>query len=152
MKIIDTQTPLLIQGICIRTQNSAEQDPSTAKIGDLWTDFGKTVGPHMTEQMVYGVYHDYASNDQGAFNVTAGVFQSPELSASAIPNLTEVELQAGRYMVFSNRGEMPQRVIETWQEIWTYFNAEGCPYQRAYVTDFEHYTSQQTVDIYIGIC
>lgn len=151
MNIIEKTSPLKLQGISVRTQNQDEQDPSTAKIGKLWARFGQTLGPYMTEQVVYGVYHHYASDDQGFFNVTAAISQTEALSTAEITDLSKVELQPGRYAVFSGQGKMPQVVIALWQDIWTYFHAPNCPHQRTYATDFEHYLSKDNVAIYIGI-
>ena len=152
MKIIDVQQQT-VQGISVRTKNSDEMNPKTGKIGGLWGNFSKSFGPHMSnDDQVYGVYCAYESDHNGEFNVLAGMKNvSDEAQKSLAEPLETVTLEAGRYAVFSGTGAMPQEVVEVWQEIWQHFNAPDCPHKRQYKTDFEHYTSRESVDIYIGI-
>ncbi|HFG1933513.1 TPA: AraC family transcriptional regulator, partial [Vibrio cholerae] len=48
-------------------------------------------------------------------------------------------------------GEMPQVVIDLWNEVWNYFASEHCPHERAYTTDFEYYKSANSVEISIAV-
>ena len=45
---------------------------------------------------------------------------------------------------------MPDCVIQTWGLIWAYFQ-DNPQVRRAFATDFEVYTSADSVAIYIGI-
>ena len=45
---------------------------------------------------------------------------------------------------------MPSTVVETWKQIWNYFETES-DYQRSFISDFEAYSSPDKVAIYIGI-
>ena len=45
---------------------------------------------------------------------------------------------------------MPSTVVETWKQIWDYFEVER-NYQRNFISDFEAYSGSDKVAIYIGI-
>jgi predicted transcriptional regulator YdeE len=134
-------------GVSVRTSNQNEMAPSTAKIGDLWGEFYSQYGSNLVENSnVYGVYTDYESDFSGEYSVFA--------AADTLDNsegLTAITLASGKYLVFSAQGEIPGAVITLWGHIWEYFsNGDAC-YERAYTTDFEHFKSATSVDIYIAI-
>ena len=58
-------------------------------------------------------------------------------------------------MVFSEKGNMPNTVMNAWEKVWEYFNAPSCEHTRSYDVDFEHYIDGNLeygqVDLYIGI-
>ena len=94
---------------------------------------------------VFGVYSDYESDANGHYNVTVGTTSdnhSAELSA--------VKINSGNYLIFQGKGAMPLTVIETWKRIWDYFTEESA-YQRCFMTDFEAYSNNDEVAIYIGV-
>ncbi|MCW4628168.1 MULTISPECIES: GyrI-like domain-containing protein [Marinomonas] len=74
----------------------------------------------------------------------------PDFVSSDIA-LETVSLPAGTYLVFSGEGQMPQVVVSVWEEIWAYFSRDNCPHQRAYTVDFECYTSEHSVEVYIAL-
>ena len=63
----------------------------------------------------------------------------------------DLTLPAGKYLKFSQQGDMPQAVVACWQAVWAYFSAEDCPHTRSFTTDYEHYISADQVDIYIAV-
>ena len=141
-------TEQTIQGISIRTQNSYEMNPETAKIAGLYQRFDENiVVDYQHGARVYGIYFDYESDASGMFSVLAGADQ---IESSKV-DLQSVIIEAGDYLVFEGKGEMPQAVIDTWMKIWDYFSDEKNEYQRAYKTDFELYKSETLVEIHIGI-
>lgn len=121
--------------------------PATAKIGAVHQHFDEVVRvDYIGGSRAYGVYFDYESDASGEFSVMSGV----DSYESSTEKLEEVTLPAGKYLVFEGGGEMPQAVINTWQEIWTYFsNEEG--EKRAYGVDYEFYKNQNEFEIYISI-
>jgi len=146
MKIIDTKEKT-INGISIRTTNNNEMSPETAKIGALHQHFDETVSvDYKGGSRVYGVYFDYESDASGEFSVLAGT----DKVDSTKDKLEQITLPAGKYLVFSGKGEMPKAVIDTWGDIWTYFSADA-EYQRAYTFDYEFYKSQDEVDVFIAV-
>lgn len=143
---------LAISGISVRTTNSDEFNPTSAKLSALWrqffTDdvFNKIPNKNI-DSPVYGVYSDYESNEDGFYQVTAGVAVKNGLPGS---EFTEVQIQAGDYLLFENSGELPQVVLDTWRQIWAFF-AENPQIKRRFATDFELYFADQDVAVYIGI-
>ena len=66
-----------VAGIAVRTTNAAEADPASARIGPLWDRFFSESWEHKlpppgADGRVFGVYSGYASDQHGAFDVTAG--------------------------------------------------------------------------------
>lgn len=68
---------ITVVGICVRTSNLDEFDPSMAKLGALWQRFRtENLPAHLSavpNPAVYGVYSDYESGASGYYTVTAGV-------------------------------------------------------------------------------
>lgn len=132
-----------VSGLSVRTKNSDEFNEQTAKIPNLWQQFSTSglVG----NGSVYGVYSDFDSDANGPYTLTVGI-----TSNEAQTQLSSVTIQAGNYLVFQNNGPMPAAVIETWKQIWNYFEINS-EYQRCYISDFEAYTGPDQVSVYIGI-
>lgn len=144
MKVINLDKKI-IHGIRIRTINTNEMNPKTAKIGALWQKFDKQViVDYQSGEKVYGVYYDYESDANGEYSVLAGYDGEDE-------NLEEVTIVSGKYLRFVASGEIPQVVIETWGKIWEYFSDETSEFKRAYKTDFEYYKSGNDIEIFISI-
>lgn len=151
MKIV-TRQQQVVTGMSVRTTNAAEMDSRTQKIAPMWQQFMGQYGEQIANKlMVYGVYYDYESDMDGQYSVMAAVEEGElTIPVGCEPLATQV-LASGNYLCFSAEGEMPQVVFSLWQTIWDYFSSPECPYQRQYLTDFECYTSDSTVDIYIGV-
>ena len=136
-----------IQGLQVRTKNADEMNIETQKIAPLWGRFFHEVLPTLGESAtVYGVYHNYESDAQGAFDVLVGADK-----VEVTDEMKSVALQAGKYLMFPVKGELPQAIIDTWMQIWAYFDDPSIDERRAYETDFELYKSANEVEIYIGV-
>lgn len=135
-----------VKGIAVRTDNSSEINPSTAKIGPLWERFYTEFAPLLSENSrVFGLYTNYESDHTGAFDVVActDLLDSQSIDSFAI--------QAGNYVVFKGQGKMPDAVINLWGQVWEYFESATCKHVRAFTTDFEFYKNDNEVEIYIAI-
>ena len=55
-----------------------------------------------------------------------------------------------KYLIFKKVGELPEIVIDTWVEIGEYFE-NNSEFTRAFTIDFEHYTKENEIEIYISI-
>lgn len=144
-----------VAGLAVRTRNSEETDPGTARIGGLWDRFfsqswERKLPGRGEDGRIFGVYSGYESDEHGAFDVTAGVAVAAAASATPVPGTVRVDVQPGDYLVFTGQGSMPQMVIETWGEIWRYF-AENPQVRRRFGTDFEAYEGPDRVAIHIGV-
>jgi len=151
-------------GISVRTTNNAEISHDTAKLGRLWQKFYQNYAGELFEgEDIYGVYHNYESDDlAGAFDVVASWkkasdqdAQSGSDSVANASKLVTVEIPAGKYLVFSQEGHMPNTVMNAWESAWEYFNTPDCEHTRTFKVDFEHYIDGNLeygqVDVYIGI-
>jgi len=149
-RLLQREQPLPLAGIRTRTSNADEFSPATGKIPALWGRFfsqqvAQSVPGYTAQSAVYGVYSGYASDAYGPFDVTAAV------QASAVPEgLVGLEVPAGPYLLFEGQGPMPQTVLAVWGAVWLYF--EGTPaYTRRYAVDFEEYSGDSQVSVYIGV-
>lgn len=174
--IKELSTAIVCKGISARTTNNAEISHDTAKLGRLWQKFYQNHVSHLAEgEDIYGIYHNYESDDLvGAFDVVAswkveseqkegeeGNKDSNVLSADNIhsaahgSDVVTTTIPAGKYMVFTEEGRMPNTVMNAWEKAWTYFNDPSCEHTRTYDVDFEHYIGGNLeygqLDLYIGI-
>jgi predicted transcriptional regulator YdeE len=137
----------LVAGLTARTTNLEEKEPATARIGALWNRFFSEETyrstPHRTQDArIFGIYSGYESDVHSAFDLTVGVAVSSGTGTVAI--------EAGDYLVFTSQGEMPHMVVDTWQRIWQYFEANPT-IKRLYRSDFEAYDGPDKVAIHIGV-
>ncbi|WP_155593969.1 effector binding domain-containing protein [Lysinibacillus cavernae] len=146
-----------IVGISAQTSN-AKEITAQAKIPQLWDHFyQQNIVGQIAERKndnVYGLYADYETDVNGDYSITLGVEGLNNAETPA--GLVVKTIPTAKYLVFtSDKGTMPEVVIQTWQEIWAWFANSGV--ERTYTGDFELYDErcanpQETqVDIYIAI-
>jgi len=136
-----------VKGLQVRTKNADEMKPETQQIAALWGNFYNEVLPTLDDgATVYGVYHNYESDAQGTFDVLVGAD-----ALNVTDEMKKVQLQEGKYLMFPVKGELPQAIIDTWQQVWAYFDDPSIDERRSYETDFEKYISADEVEIYIGV-
>lgn len=139
----------IIKGFSTRTDNETEMNPNTGKIPALWKMFDETVPVNYKGgERVFGVYFNYESDHNGQFDVLAG------FDGASTPPEKEIEqitIQAGKYLVFTHRGEMPQIAIDAWTEVWQYFSSNKPEHERLYSTDFEYYPSENQIEVHIAV-
>ena len=141
-----------VTGLSVRTINSNEFNPETAKLPQLWGNFfasgmAETIPNRLLESPIFGVYSNYDSDATNYYTLTAGVSIN---SKGNNPELNTVDIQKGHYLVFKDKGIMPQVLIKTWERIWVYF-ATNSEYKRCFNTDFEVYLNSDEIAVYIGI-
>jgi len=146
--VLDEKT---IVGLVARTNNHTEIETSAGKIGPLWHQFfsnqlQERLSALRTPVLTYGVYNNFDSDMHSDYDITLG---HAVLEDGVNSDFHEVKIFAGPYLHFKKQGEMPQAVIEAWQEVWSYF--ESNPISRAYKSDFECYSDRDTIDIYISL-
>ena len=150
---LEQVAPFHVAGLAVRTRNSDEMNPATARLGDLWGRFFSqswdgSVPGRGDDGRVFGVYSGYESDEHGAFDVTAGVPMPP--ADAPADGVTQVAVQGGTYLVFRCEGTMPQMVIDGWVRVWQHCAAAPA-HCRRFGTDFEQYEGPDEVAIYIGV-
>jgi len=136
-----------IKGLQVRTTNSDEMNPDTQKIAPLWGRVFHEILPTLSKDaMVYGVYDNYESDAHDTYDLLVGA-DVMEMT----DEMRTVDIKEGKYLVFPVKGELPQAIIDTWQQIWAYFDDPSIDERRAYETDFEKYLSEDEVEIVIGV-
>lgn len=145
--------PFKFIGIGVRTSNTTGK--ATKDLGELWGRFfqdqvGEKIGGKVKED-IYSIYTDYESNYTGEYTCLIG-FQVE--SVENVPQgMIGREFEGGKYRKFVAKGEMPEAVVTTWQEIWQ----KDAELGRQYTVDFEVYGPKcqqgdtSEVDIFIAV-
>jgi predicted transcriptional regulator YdeE len=137
----------MISGISAVTNNEFEMSEENGKIAQLWEDYFakdiyKTTFNKANNDSMYGVYSNYVSDLTGNYEITVGVEVTKSKNA--------IVIEDKKYLVFSKKGELPSVVVELWEEIWDYFE-KNTEYERAFTVDFEKYTKEDEIEIYVAI-
>jgi predicted transcriptional regulator YdeE len=145
--------PKRVVGLVTRTTNTAESDPSTAKIPQLWEQFRRERWAERLEQVgAFGpptaVYSAYENGVTGSYQLLVGREVRDSLQVSA--PLHVVAAVQGSYLVFRCSGPLPQVVIDGWRDVWTYFARDDAP-TRAYSADYEIYPEAGSVEIWVAV-
>ena len=134
-------TEMKVIGFEARTSNSLEGDRVTAKIPGLWKRFfeerlEEKIPSRTHPGNLFGVYTNYESDHTGMYSLIVSAEVS---SLDRVPEgMIGLTIPAGKYLVFTVGGPIPDAVIQTWQNVWNYFS-QSSEYRRAYTTDFESY-------------
>jgi predicted transcriptional regulator YdeE len=123
--------------IGIETETTNENGKSAEDLGKLWEQFyGENIPskiPNKISDEIYSIYTDYESDYKGKYKTIIGQRVS---SLDKVPNeLIGREFNGGKYQKFVAKGQMPNAVVESWQEIW----AKDKELNRKYTADFEVY-------------
>lgn len=124
-----------IIGIAIETTN--KNGKAAEDLGKLWTkfyteDIPSKIDNKMSDE-VYSIYTDYESDYTGKYTAVIGMKVN---SLTEIPNgLIGREFDGGKYQKFIAKGQMPNAVVKTWEEIWK----NDKKLNRIYTADFEVY-------------
>lgn len=146
-----------IIGITTRTSN-ADEMKGAGKIGDLWKRFyAEGIAEQIqgkTEPSIFAVYHAYESDKNAVYSLTLGC--KVETGTNPPAGMDLLKIPAQNYAQFTTtKGQMPQVVIETWQNIWNQEDHQKL--KRQYTYDFEVYDQRSAdprsaeVEIYIAL-
>jgi len=144
-----------VAGISVRTTNRQEMNRETGQIPKLYEKYesdriDSLIIDPLDPNKKIAVYADYESDQSGEFTMLLGRKVSAE--AELPDQLDKVRIHRGNYLHFVGEGEMPQAVVDTWEEIWKFFEEDGT-YTRTFEADFEVYdqASPNRVDIFIAV-
>jgi predicted transcriptional regulator YdeE len=132
----------------LRTSNTLEFNAGTAKIGPTYGAFMQKYGPTITgNSKLIATYSNYESDHNGDYDWALGFADNVSrdgLSAHTLP--------AGKYIVFSGQGSVPEITVQVWMHIWQYFE-KNTEHKRAYTIDFALYDMSKpgSVEIYIAV-
>lgn len=159
-KTIESLAPIQLVGITARTNNAAEMNSATGRIGPTLqryfeNNLAAKIKARKKPGTTYCVYTDYESDCNGDYTYFVG--EAVSHLDEVDPNLETKLIPAQHYIKFTtNSGPMPAVCIELWQKIWAMTDAD-LGGTRAYIADFEvydersHDTQNTVLDIYIGI-
>ncbi|MDO5045441.1 GyrI-like domain-containing protein [Campylobacter sp.] len=140
MKKFHLNDKIDIIGFKASTNNKKEMSVDGV-IPKLWAKFCQS--ELFTQDVKYGVYFNYQDRHFADYDIMVGINSKP------CDKFDSVAIESGKYIVFEKSGEIHKIVPELWGEIWNFF--ETSDIKRAYKTDFEKYTDQNRVEIYISI-
>jgi predicted transcriptional regulator YdeE len=145
---ITTLPEFKVIGIAARTGNDTTQND----IPKLWQKFySENIAdkiPNKISDEVISLYTDYESDYTKPYTILLGCKVK---DFGSIPKgMVSKIIPGSKYEVFTAKGEMPHKIIETWQKIW------NSKIDRTYTGDFEVYTnkynsSKPEADIYIAV-
>lgn len=121
----------------VRTNNFTDKD-ILSKINNLWQS---TVNSALQQTTLYGVYYQYKSDYRGDYTLAIAI-DDDNAEDIIIPDDTH-------YRVFSVDVGEDNGVYKTWQKIWQ-LEQQG-KLIRSYNVDYEKYTPDGQIDIYISI-
>lgn len=121
----------VINGKRIRTNNATLQG-----VMELWQE----VTNLQLSGDVYAIYYNYESNHSGDYDLLIGS-ETCDLPDS-------VELANCQYIEIPVEGNSIDNIGKTWQKIWSDPDIEA---KRTYQTDYEKYSKDGSVTIYLSI-
>jgi predicted transcriptional regulator YdeE len=148
---VTERNELTVVGFAVRTSNSDELDPARAKLPVLWQRAGAPGAfahvPGRLDENLYAVLNDYESDHNGAFTQIIGIGVR---TVTRLPEgVVAVRVPAGKSLKVEARGQMPQALIDAWQQVWKHTESGGAP-TRAFTTDLEvHHPAG--ADLYIAV-
>ncbi|KGR86208.1 GyrI-like domain-containing protein [Lysinibacillus odysseyi] len=122
----------------IRTSNFNDERV-VQKITDMWKVASTELSNH--KGTTYGLYYEYESDYKGDYTLGVAVEGENE-SSIVIPPGT-------KYEIFEVNAAEEQGVYNTWNEIWK--KEEEGQLKRAYTYDFEKYSPDGRIDVYIAV-
>ncbi|MEI8321238.1 MAG: GyrI-like domain-containing protein [Alphaproteobacteria bacterium] len=156
-KILIHKPAMKIVGISARTNNAAEMNPATAKIGATVQEYFHRGLPEKIQNRAspgttYCIYTDYENDFQGDYTYFIG---EEVCSFNEMPKgLNSLTIPAQNYAQFTaGPGLMPGVCIEAWQKIWQ-MAPEDLSGPRSYQADFEIYDdrAQDPQNVVLDIC
>ena len=142
-----------LTGLALQTKTTNTNGQSAIDCGNLWQEFEKEkyaeIIPGKVNGEILAVYHQYEADHTAPFSYFIGCKVKP---GSEIPKgLQRLFIPAGTYQKITAKGNMPDCLIKTWNEIW------HSDIPRSYQIDFEVYGEKSSdwnnaeVEIYISI-
>lgn len=151
MKFVIQTAPITIVGIAIRTSNSKafEEIPLHWK-----AFFEKQMLAHIPDKIndeIYAVYTEFDDVPKSAgdiyslgytFIIGAAVNRADRLPSTMVSTI----VQATKRAVFPIEPAKPELVGAEWQKIWQMQDL-----QRAFAPDYEHYSANGEINIYVSL-
>lgn len=120
-----------------RTNNFSESMGQV--IGEVWEASMEKIGEHSA--VLYGVYHDYASDYRGDYTLS--------IATETLNMPSFIDVPDTSYQIFSVDSSKENGIFEAWQKIWQLEN-EG-KLDRSYTFDYERYNIDGSVEIFIAL-
>ncbi len=145
-KVIELEEKL-VSGIEVRTNNFSENVYEV--IGGLWEKFYSETYNKIENKVngrSLGIYTEYENDEKGDYTMMTAC----EISSSGKNNdMIIKKIPAGKYAVFTIRGDVRTEVGKFWEQLWK------MKLDRTFICDYEEYSEGTMEDclinIYIGI-
>ena len=145
-KVIELEEKL-VSGIKVRTNNFSENVYEV--IGGLWKKFYSETYNKIENKVngrSLGIYTEYENDEKGDYTMMTAC----EISSSDKNNdMIIKKIPAGKYAVFTIRGDVRTEVEKFWEQLWK------MKLDRTFICDYEEYCEGTMEDclinIYIGI-
>lgn len=140
------QKEKIVVGIEARTNNFSEDVYKV--ISKLWEKFYSETYNKIENKIngrSLGIYTEYENDEKGDYTIMTAC----EVSSSNNNDMIIKKIPAGKYAVFTIRGDVRTEVGKFWQELWK------MKLERTFICDYEEYCEGTIEDclinIYIGI-
>ena len=143
-------------GISTRTSNDLETNQETARIPVLWGRIFKEnifdlIPSKVPPGGLVAVYTEYEGDHTAPYTLVVGAVIQNQPDTVIPTGMVAEQVPEQDYLQFPVRGKMPDALIQTWRDIWSYFD-ETRTHIRTYRTDFEEYNADGSeAEIYIGV-
>ena len=145
-KVIELEEKL-VSGIEVRTNNFSENVYEV--IGGLWEKFYFETYNKIENKVngrSLGIYTEYENDEKGDYTMMTAC----EISSSDKNNdMIIKKIPAGKYAVFTIRGDVRTEVGKFWEQLWK------MELDRTFICDYEEYCEgtmeDSLINIYIGI-
>lgn len=119
--------------------NNFKDEKILEKITNLYQDAFSKIGSNKT--VVYAFYHDYSGNYKDDYTLS--------LATNLKLSNNEMSIPDQKYQIFNVDTNLDNGVLSMWQHIWEL--EERSEIDRTYLVDYEKYSVDGQVEIFIGI-
>lgn len=140
-------------GLKLNKKTKNENGQSGIDCGELWQHFETNkiaeLIPNKTSDVIYAVYYDYESNENGLFSYFIGC--KVEDNSEKPENLDEIKIPQQSYYIETAKGRMTGCITDAWRRIW------DSNINRKFGFDFEVYDERSRnwknaeIDIFLSV-
>src|SRR5450432_2869827 len=111
---------ITLTGLSLKTKTTNANGQSMIDCGNLWLEFEKENYadkiPGKLSDEILAVYHEYEGDHTEPFSYFIGC--KVKTGSEVPPGLASLIIEKGIYERIIAKGKMPDRVANTWKEIW----------------------------------
>ena len=104
--------------------------------------------PNKRSNEIYGIYTNFEQQGENNNGIYSCIIGASVTSLEEVPeNFVVTTIPVSNYQVFSVEPSQPEKVGEKWQEIW----AHNFEKQRTFTLEYERYSEEGPIEIFVGV-